>query len=176
MFDRIIKEINSSLESECFISALALGLTLPDICGKAAYPSSNITTRYITWYNTYIGNAEKPSDPYGTDMPYASGEVIYNLRNSLLHQGTPNITASDVKEERCKVDKFILSISDDYDSGTSMVAYGAGMKIVERELKVNIRHLCYLLCDAASKYYDANKEKFNFFDYELIDERSTRGD
>lgn len=175
MLERIIQEINSSLENGCFVSALALGLTLPDICGKAEYPSLGNTTRYIKWYNIHIGNNEKPSDPYGTDMPYASGEVIYNLRNSLLHQGTPNITASDVKEERCKVDKFILSISDDYDSGTSMVAYGAGMKIVKRELKINIRHLCYLLCDAASKYYDVNKEKFNFFDYELIDERSVVG-
>ena len=37
-----IDEIEKSLENECYIAALALALTLPDICGKAEYPSENV--------------------------------------------------------------------------------------------------------------------------------------
>ena len=54
MIERIIKEINLSLENECYLSALGMALTLPDICGKAEYPNEKSTTkRYIEWFNTY---------------------------------------------------------------------------------------------------------------------------
>ena len=173
MLRKIIDEIEKSIKNECFLAALALALTLPDICGKAEYPTEKCDTkRYISWYNAYVGKFEKPSDPYGTDMPYSSGEIVYNLRCTFLHQGTPNIDVSKVHEERCRVDRFALVITDDYDSGLSMVAYGKGMKIVKREVTVNIKHLCYILCNTASNYFHANKERFNFFDYELIDERN----
>lgn len=101
MLLKIIDEIKKSIDNECFIAALTLALTIPDICGKAEYPDANITERYIKWYNMYVGRYEKFSDSYGIDMPYSSGELIYNLRNSLFHQGTPNIDVMRVKEEAC---------------------------------------------------------------------------
>ena len=107
MLIKIVDEVKKSIDNECFMAALALVLTIPDICGKAEYPDAGISERYIKWYNMYVGKYEKPSDPYGEDMPYSSGEIIYNLRNSFLHQGTPNIDVTKVKEERCKVDKFM---------------------------------------------------------------------
>ena len=171
MLCRIIDEIIKSIENECFIAALALALTIPDICGKAEYPSANIAERYIKWYNKYIGDYEKCPDPYGTDMPYTSGELVYNLRNSLLHQGTPNVDASKVKEERCRIDKLVLTISRAYDRGTSMVSYGKGCTITERMLEVNIVNLCSKLCATAKGYYAENKNKFDFFQYELKDIR-----
>ena len=36
MIDKIIKDIETSLENGAYLGALALALTLPDICGKAA--------------------------------------------------------------------------------------------------------------------------------------------
>ena len=171
MLKRIISECQKCIDNECFIAALELALTIPDICGRAEYPRENNTTRYIRWYNTYIAPYEKPSAPYGTDMPYSSGELIYNLRNSLIHQGTPNIDASRIKEERCKVDEFVLTIGNPYDGGTSKVSYGKGMTITERMLEINIVNLCKKLCATASGYYDENKDKFNFFQYRLQDVR-----
>lgn len=43
IFEQIIKEINICLEHECFMSALGMALTLPDICGKAEYPTDGVT-------------------------------------------------------------------------------------------------------------------------------------
>ena len=171
MIDKIIDEIHKSIENECFIAALALTLTLPDICGKAEFPEEGDTKRYIDWYNEHIGDDEKPSDPYGSDMPYLSGEIIYNLRNALLHQGSPSIDAYKIKTERCKVDKFEIVIDPESLSNTSMVAYGTGLKIVGRELSVNLYHLCNIICRAATDYYNRNKEKFNFFKYDIVDKR-----
>lgn len=85
MIEQIVKEINICLENECFLSALGMALTLPDICGKAEYPTDGVTKRYIKWTNEYISAYEKDDSPYGIDMPYLSGEVLYNLRNAILH-------------------------------------------------------------------------------------------
>ena len=171
MLKRIINDIQRCLENECFIAALSLALTIPDVCGKAEYPSVGNTERYIKWYNEHIGVYEKPSDPYGSDMPYTSGEIIYNLRNSMLHQGTPSVDVSKVKEERCKVDKFVLAISSECDSGMSCVSYAGNNTIIHRSLTVNIVNLCKKICAVANGYYKENADKFNFFEYELEDER-----
>ena len=68
MIEQIVKEINICFENECFLSALGMALTLPDICGKAAYPTDNTTKRYIKWTNKYISAHEKDDSPYGDDI------------------------------------------------------------------------------------------------------------
>lgn len=172
MIERIIKEINLSLENECYLSALGMALTLPDICGKAEYPNEKSTTkRYIEWFNTYVGSYEKFSGPYGDDMPYLSGEVLYNLRNSFLHQGTPNLCAGKIKNERCQIDDFILVIDDYTKSGHSHVAYDDKMNVSYKQLQVNLCNLCVRLSHVAEDYYKSNKNKFNFFRYTLKDNR-----
>lgn len=35
----LIDDMNKALDNDCFFSALSLALTLPDICGKAKYPT-----------------------------------------------------------------------------------------------------------------------------------------
>ncbi len=170
MLNRIVDEIDHCIKNECFIAALSLALTLPDICGKAEYPKASDTQRYIQWYNTYIGQHEKPSHPYGDDMPYTSGELVYNLRYSMLHQGTPNVDLKKIKEERCKIDRFVLVISSVYDSGYSRVS-NIGTNKSFRELNISLIDLCKKICNAAKKYYSENENKFDFFKYSLEDKR-----
>ena len=106
-------------------------------------------------------------------MPYLSEEIIYNLRNSLLNQSTPNIEKSTIHESRCRVDKFELVITgeDGTNVDLSEVAYDKDMNIVQRGLKVHISHLCYILSTAAEDYYKNNKEKFDFIKYSIEDDR-----
>ena len=169
----MISEIRTAMEKELYLSALTLALTLPDTCGRAEYPNEKVGKRYKDWCKEYV-ITDKNDSPYGCDMPYLNEEIIYSLRNSLLHQSTPNIEQSKISEERCKVDKFELVASKDISANgdLSMVSYGAGMNIVHRELQVHISHLCYILCEAAESYYKNNKEKFNFINYYLVDEKS----
>lgn len=176
MIDKIIKDIDISLENGAYLGALALALTLPDICGKAAYPTLKVGERYKKWYNDHVHAILKPFSPIAEDMPYLNADIVYSLRCNYLHQGTPNIDTSEVTENRCKVDKFILVIEDEdeVDQSLSHVAYGKNMEIVNRELTVDIRTLCYHMKTAASNYYEANKSLFNFFNYFLVDEREER--
>lgn len=39
MLQRLIDDMNKALDNDCFFSALSLALILPDVCGKAKYPT-----------------------------------------------------------------------------------------------------------------------------------------
>ena len=173
LIDRIVHEIRMAMSHELYLSALALALTLPDTCGKAEYPNEDYNgVRYKNWCSQYV-ITDRCDSPYGQDMPYLNEEIIYSLRNCLLHQSTPSVEQSEIHESRCKVDKFELVITgeDGANGDLSMVAYGKDMNIVRRELKVHISHLCYILCTAAEDYYKNNKEKFDFIKYSIEDDR-----
>ena len=164
----IIDEIETCLEQDMYMSALMLSLTIPDICGKAEYPNeTKIAPRYIRWYNQYIKQYNPGTSAYDIDLPHLSGEVVYNLRNSVLHSGNPNIDYTKVKQEECKIDQFELHFGKSLLGDTSHIAYGAGMRVVERGYVINVYLLCKRLCSKAIEYYEENKEKFNFFNYSI---------
>ncbi len=79
MINNLISDINKSLDNENYFAALSLALILPDICGKAKYPTEGVGRRYIQWYNENIGQYEKPKSKYGEDMPYLSGIRLKKL-------------------------------------------------------------------------------------------------
>lgn len=171
MMLRLIDDVNKALDAECYFSALTLALTFPDICGKAEYPQENSTAkRYKDWYDEKIGKYEQcPCEQYrNTSMPYLSGEVVYSLRNLLLHQGTPNINVDRIKDDNNKIDCFELVL----ESKKSLGIYSDAAGIYNNSVKtyrVNVRRLCLILCLSARAYYEANRDKFDFFHCTIID-------
>lgn len=171
MMLRMIDDVNKALNADCYFSALALALTFPDICGKAEYPRESSTAkRYKDWYDQHIGKYEQcPCEQCrNTPMPYLSGEVVYSLRNSLLHQGTPNINVDRIKDDNNKIDRFeiVLESKKPYD------IYGDSSEINNGSIKtysVNVRRLCLILCCSARVYYEDNRYKFDFFHCSIID-------
>lgn len=169
------------MDCDCLLAGLALALTLPDICGKAEYPSLGVGARYTRWYNENVGITEKPPKfaKSGTEMPYLSGSVVYSLRCQFLHQGTPNIEVSKIKEDACKIDDFALLIQkknalDIYSDSAGMFSCGTdpdgkNPTYQRRSYEVNVRRLCLILCACAEGYYKENADKFNFFQYEIVD-------
>ena len=175
MIDKLVDEINIALSHNLYFAALSLVLTLPDICGRAEYPSTNVAKRYITWYNEYIGQYDRfPCDDCKeAQMPYLSGEVVYNLRNSFLHQGTPNIDSSQIKDPSNQLDEFTLVIEkknefDIYSDAAGITESNQG-EIKHRSYRVNIRRLCLIITLSAKSYYEKNKNKFDFFHYQILD-------
>ena len=173
MIEKIINEINEALSHNLYFAALSLVLTLPDICGKAEYPKTGIAERYIKWYNRHIGQYDRcPCDDCKkVQMPYLSGEVVYNLRNSFLHQGTPNIDRSKIKDPSNQLDEFTLVIDkkndfDIYSDAAGIAESDAGK---HRSYRVNVRRMCLITTLAAKDYYYKNKDKFDFFNYKILD-------
>ena len=175
MIEKLIKEIENALSHDLYFAALSLALTLPDICERAKYPTANVTARYISWYNEYIGQYEQcPCDACKkAQMPYLSGEVVYNLRNSFLHQGTPNIDSSKIKAFANKLDEFTLVFEkknefDIYSDASSIISSNDGT-VPHRAYRVNVRRLCQIITLSAKGYYHKNKDKFDFFNYKILD-------
>ena len=60
MIIRLVQDIRKALENELYFVAVSSALTLPDICGKAAYPTEQSSRkRYILWYDEEIGKYER---------------------------------------------------------------------------------------------------------------------
>lgn len=178
MIEKLVEDINKALDNNAYFSALSLALTLPDICGKAEYPEAKSGRRYIDWYDEYVGKYEKcPCERCKTNpMPYLSGEVVYCLRNSFLHQGTPNINSDKINEASNKIDNFILIIEkkndfDIYSDAACISTKYFNMDYLgeKRTYYVNIRRLCLILTLCAKGYYEENNEKFDFIKFHIVD-------
>lgn len=173
MIKELTWEICKCLKDGYYMAALTSALTIPDMCGKAEFPGlKNTGDRYKGWFDKYIGNHEK--ERHGEKgMPYLSGELVYSLRCSLLHQGNPNI--QEHISEKNNIIYFELRYQRLEGASRRMGAAEAQLIRIDGEEKaVNIRYsidvklLCYKLCIAARDYYNKNKEKFNFFNYKIV--------
>ena len=56
-----IREIYKCLDARLYEAALALSLTLPDICGQIEYPDLGVAARYKKWVNNYIDKINEDS-------------------------------------------------------------------------------------------------------------------
>lgn len=176
MLLKLIEDVERALERECYFAALALALTLPDICGKAEYPTEDKNwKRYKNWCHEFVSEKIPKDDPYVGDMPFMNEDILYSLRCSLLHQGNPNIGEgeNDRKhwDNRCNVDHFTLQITDygSVEGISSNITYRANWEICNREIKLSIREICHRICLAAENYYANNNEKFTFFNFDVED-------
>ena len=143
MINEIIREIEGCLKSGYYMAALTTALTIPDICGKAEYPEldarndirNKTQKRYVDWYNKYIGDPEKRKK-MGLGEFYENGLLVYSLRCSLLHQGTPNI--SDKERSNSNIDYFELLYQKDEGAHVCMGALEARIiKVLDEDVHVN---------------------------------------
>ena len=158
MVERLVKEIQTGLENRCYISALTTALTLPDICGKAKYPNKKTSQRYKDWLDEYICTKQ----PFAIQ---ADADTIYDLRCKLLHEGNPSIDKA-----KCKIEQFALIVRENsahIPLETNCIEETPDGSKVCRCYNINLVFLCEKICEAALSYYQANKEKFNFFDYRI---------
>ncbi|MBE5766690.1 MAG: hypothetical protein E7335_05975 [Clostridiales bacterium] len=178
MINKIVDDINRALDNECLLSALALALTIPDVCGKAEWPEKRNGRRYIDWFDTYVGVSERCTceECQKAQMPYLSGEVVYSLRNCFLHQGTLDIEPIKVKAHDNHIDEFVLVTERKKEYETCALSYSVmtecdrnGNKIVKKRIRVSVRHLCFVLTACAKGYYEKNKDKFDFIRFSIMD-------
>lgn len=152
MIDRLINEINIALNNGLYLSALISALTLPDVCGKAEYPKENTGDRYKNWYDTYVNDRNLPS------------ETVYRLRCDLLHEGSVEMRDRDQVKFKLMTNQFTQQIGLDFCFDVSIThADGSNDHIV----KIYVGYLCTAICRAAQSYYQSNKEKFSFLNYEI---------
>ena len=172
-----LEEIKQGLKHTCYFGALALALTLPDICGKAEFPESSVRERYTKWYDKQFGDYLRniPFVEESTNRPYISGELLYQLRCSFLHSGNAIIENEARIEMQNKSIIFELEITEHYNDFTPFTEIYTYDDITEKQhLIVNVEGLCRVLISIAQSYYEENKDKFSFFQYNIIYNRKPK--
>lgn len=152
-----IDEIKKALDAGAYFAALALSLTLPDICGQIEYPGSKVGVRYVKWYDKYVKPLYFIKDDVAPKRQF-DGEMCYALRCSLFHSWNFKLPI----KFRIHIDKAngVHNIHDLYieseDSLVDLDAYG----------------ICYYIARAVQDFYynHEKKEDFEKYDCVIIDE------
>lgn len=136
--DELILAVEQALENGCWHAALALSLTLPDICGKIDNPGEKSKARYIPWFDTYVApqitkNYGALIDESGTPRALLSGSNCYGLRCAYLHEGSAELSGQ-VAQEAVKSFRFVVS------PGTSLLHFNRDIE--KSQLQVDVRQFC----------------------------------
>ena len=76
--ERILQEIEHAIKVNCFYLAIAMALTLPDICAALESPNGETdNVKYKNWYRAHL------SSHFG----WLSDIDCYSLRCGVVHQG-----------------------------------------------------------------------------------------
>lgn len=174
-----VKEIEMNVKDRRWQSALALALTIPDICGGIAFPdivkkyrdgrivldrqknpTRDVGGQYVRWFDEYASGFFKisPEDA----APYICGERCWQLRCEYLHQNKGFIND---EEEHVH---FHLGVN----CGTSICqALHAVKDLDSSEIRIDIEQFCLRMCQAARSYYEsAHKEKdFSLYNTPVLD-------
>lgn len=90
-------DIEKAIDNDAFISALALALTIPDVCGSRLFPKTGVGKRYVKWFDEYVAASymQDPDNPMvcrdrngSRKDRYFCGDDCYALRCVFLHEGT----------------------------------------------------------------------------------------
>lgn len=130
--------VHMSLREKNWYGALALSLTLPDICARLINPGSRDRHGYIKWvtenlqpkYTSRVG-ADR------TEVVFLSGKDCYALRCAMLHQGLDDVSSHNVREA---VDHFLFY---EPTPGLSIHRNQEG-----RALQLDVAEFCSDMCNA----------------------------
>lgn len=179
-----IDAIREALKKECYLPALALALTLPDICGQIEYPelvnrngNRLVGQQYKKWFREWVGhyyadhtgfeqNGKYPKNPYFTD------EMCYQLRCAYLHSGNSDIDEFGQKEDKqfTYLYHFTLSVNGGESYGTwwEEPQPNTNKLLKHKTVRIDIEKLCNYLCCAAEKYYHTKESKKGFIEHQII--------
>lgn len=112
--NHLTDSIKISIQTQNWYSAIAITLTIPDICSKITYNEKSSGKKYAEWFEKYVGHFYKinysvsqlkMAKKYGASN-YAgmvkgtklSGNDCYALRCAYLHEGLGEITSQRARE------------------------------------------------------------------------------
>lgn len=192
MLERI-EEIKKALKNDMPESAMALTLTLPDICGRVEEKcpeeerSKNVGKRYINWIkkhipdNSFNVNPEEALSDFRNSaglnlpkFPTLTPEAIYQLRCHFLHSGDVAIESEKCVED---MDHFVLrkigsgDFTDEDGIGVSS-GFSCYVEIDEngkkiKHYEIDVGYFCGVIIEAVEKFYNDCEEKDAFVDHKV---------
>lgn len=180
MLDKI-ESIRQALESKCYQPALALSLTLPDICGQIEYPDIKTSgQRYRDWFDNWVNHRYADNTGWQEDEnralnPFFFGKMCWKLRCAFLHSGNSEIGNYGEKEDEHNrySYNFELILSDGVNSFGEMWIHP--QKDVDKlsktkTVKIDVVELCKNICLSTEEYYSyKGKEAFEDHSIKIVD-------
>lgn len=174
-----IKEIERAIVGGYYHCALALTLTIPDICGQVYKHelSEKLSDKdiYIRWFDEFVAQIylKQPNlnFPNGTNIAF-DGCACYRLRCAYLHNGNYNLKARDKK---IQIKEFRLHYSK------PSISYKLYEITLTDEgdfiLDIDVSGFCKVICMAAMNYYNniSNKSLFTDSMIAYIEEGAENG-
>ncbi|WP_241331235.1 hypothetical protein [Burkholderia cenocepacia] len=151
---RFTDAVRNAVAQENWYSALAIALTLPDLCAKLETPNEGSRVRYVRWYGEWV--EAKYTFHAGLERTrhvFLTGLDCYALRCSYLHEGGGDIQNQRAREAlerfhfispprhgrpihcnqfggilQLQVDKFAIDIADSVDAWALNVSGNADVQ------------------------------------------------
>jgi hypothetical protein len=170
--NHLTDSIKFSIQSKNWYSAIAVSLTLPDICSKITYGEKSSGKKYAEWFDSYVGNFYK-TDYTQNQLEMAkkysasnyagmlkgtklSGNDCYALRCAFLHEGLGEISTQRAREILDEI-KFL-------EPNYQLNMHGS---IINNKLLLHIDEFCTHILQGVEKWKnDLNveqTERFNTF-------------
>lgn len=175
----IIASIRDAIDKEAYLPALALALTIPDVCGLIAYGNEETSTEkmYKRWYRenmeVLFPDTEGFSKKGNVKNAFINAKACYTLRNSIFHSGKVNVPvknrglASGVFENPEYIFELRINSSNSFGFITS---YAGKTPVAETvRVAVCIEDFCKKLCDSAEKFGEQFEGVFEEHDVQYVD-------
>lgn len=175
-----IEEIELNIADKRWQSALALSLTLPDICGGIAFPeivkhyrdgrvmldrqkkpTRDVGGQYIRWFDSFAAPFFKLDE--SDEKAYICGERCWQLRCEYLHQNKGFI--NDENEETVR---FHLGVN----CGSSVCGFDTAQQNGDSlDIRIDIEQFCLRMCSAARSFYDVyhTQKDFSLYNTPVLD-------
>ena len=166
-----IADIKKALDNDCYFSALALALTLPDICGRIKYPDEkSVSKRYKKWFHEYVWNGQSENNQIKFDE-----NICYKLRCSLLHEGNNKL---DSKKNKIKGFALVIEPKNIYDLyvDSARITRDENNQINGRYINVQVRNICKLIINGVENMYKNEKLNYEALNYLKVIDNSNQFD
>lgn len=171
--NHLTDSIKQSIQSKNWYSAIAIALTIPDICAKITDGNKSNASKYAKWFDNFVGDNYKTNyskgqlemvRKYSTEEDYQnllkgtklSGNDCYALRCAYLHEGTGEIITQRAREI---LDEIKFSEPND-----QMNMHGS---IINNKLVLHIDEFCEHILEGVEKWLNSLDEeqtiRLNFF-------------
>jgi hypothetical protein len=148
--ERFTNSLRKSVEHGDWYVALTMALTLPDICGRIQCPGAKSQPRYVEWFNHWLAyQFKRKIGPDRFEHTFMSGDDLYALRCSYLHQGDVDITTQRAQQQRNALDRFVFVVPPE-----GCVIH---LNQSDRTLQLQVSIFCEIVADAVDRWYASNK-------------------
>ncbi len=148
LMNELTSALRKAVGDKNWYAALALALSLPDICGWLDSGETKVGLRYQAWFKQYLNHhydkrlREKEPGIVSECGPFLNGSDCYALRCAFLHQGLEDLTEQNAKKVLSRV----------YFHANDKAGHCV---MVNDLLSLDVRTFCGEVADAADAWFAA---------------------